>query len=149
MARISAFLPQPICSALFSNVCIRAKISSESMSSINSFTISNLLPIFSITTILPKNQTKNTHSAREQRGCFLFLWAIEDSNLWPTRCKRVALPTELIAPLLASRGANRPPPANQLNFLFFSLIPCVQLQTSLTFFLCVLHHFDFYKPHSK
>ena len=27
----------------------------------------------------------------------LFWWAVKDSNLWPPRCKRDALPTELTA----------------------------------------------------
>ena len=26
-----------------------------------------------------------------------FWWAVKDSNLWPSRCKRDALPTELTA----------------------------------------------------
>ena len=28
----------------------------------------------------------------------IFWWAVKDSNLWPPRCKRDALPTELTAP---------------------------------------------------
>ena len=28
-----------------------------------------------------------------------FWWAVKDSNLWPPRCKRDALPTELTAPM--------------------------------------------------
>ena len=45
---------------------------------------------------------------------FIFLWAIQDSNLWPLLCKSTALPTELIA-LLSNKN-------NTTLFFYFLLV---------------------------
>ena len=45
-----------------------------------------------------------------------FWWAVKDSNLWPSRCKRDALPTELTALLTKNLYLQQVIMKDKLNF---------------------------------